>query len=250
MTTPPITHSQRARDALAQARRLRSAALIAVAEGRSTPTEVILHAMTDEGRYLRILTLRELLHAQHGWSGAKATRMLGRIRAILETTDDLTTKTISWLIDPKCGGRRLIAWLDIHAHRTTPWPGFPFTPQPPNWALPPAKIATPVFSSESPEPATTHELPEAAAEPESTGAEASAITDAEPPPKWVDPWEEQERLLKSGKAMPAPVALEAVVAARQSQASDGPDPWAVQEAELLRETLHLPPTGPQTVTSS
>lgn len=127
-SSPPITD---AREALATARRRRAEQLVALAEGRVTPLEVVHAAATEAGRPLRRISLKQLHLTQHGWGERRTSRLLVGLAARLGLhPDQVADKQISWLIDPRAGGRRYLAWLDVqHPKASGPWTGFPYAPQ-------------------------------------------------------------------------------------------------------------------------
>lgn len=120
----------RARAHLDEARLQRSRHLIAITEGDLTALDVVGAACAEEGKPLRRISLRQLLLAQPRVGEQRARRHLSVVAAILGTNEDLGTKSIAWLIDPRSGGRRLLAWLDAQQPRHELWPGFPFAPEP------------------------------------------------------------------------------------------------------------------------
>lgn len=124
---PPI---ESARAALSQARLMRAEYLIALAEGLITVQDVIDAALNDDGRPLRRISLRQLLLSQPGWGERRTTRLLSVLAGRMGSTDRPKDMTIAWLLDPRCGGRRYLAWLDVQqAKNSAPWPGFPFAPR-------------------------------------------------------------------------------------------------------------------------
>ncbi|MHA3723768.1 hypothetical protein ACXR2T_07805 [Leucobacter sp. HY1910] len=125
-----MNHLTEARLAAYQAR---GQQIIAVAEQRLTPQDVI--AAAAEREVLRPITLKRLLGAQPGWGDAKVGRFTAELARICGTEVKPHRLTIGWLIDRRAGGRRLIAYANLwrqeqRAQRPLPWPGFPYTPAP------------------------------------------------------------------------------------------------------------------------
>jgi hypothetical protein len=109
----------------------RARQLIAVTEETKTIHEVIRNAATPHGRPLLRITLRQLLLAQPGWGEQKTTGALNKMaRVIGQPAPTLRKLTIAWLLDPRAGGRRFMAFCDIFSAKSaSPWPGFPFAPK-------------------------------------------------------------------------------------------------------------------------
>lgn len=132
---PPAVSLDVANEARRAARETRAAALLSVRNGEMTPFDVLDWAATEEGRPLMKLSLYQLLIAQEGWGDKKAKDALRRLCEVLEIkVPDTTSLKIGWLLDPRSGGRRYLAWVDVIEIRTKkiqpPWTGFPFTPAP------------------------------------------------------------------------------------------------------------------------
>lgn len=121
-----------ANSARAVAERRRSAALIEVASGEASVADVITAAATEAGRPLLRITLRQLLLAQPGWGTERTAKVLSQTLTVLESQNvPMRRLTIAWLLDPRAGGRRLMAFCDSLSTRTEPpWVGFPFMPKP------------------------------------------------------------------------------------------------------------------------
>src|SRR5690606_5935975 len=108
----------RANAARDQALAERSAALVAVGTGRASIWRVLRAARVNQP--LMRIRLRQLLLAQEGWTPARANAVLRRtIRTAAGTEAEreaLTAKmsrlTVSWLLDQRSRGRRLLAFLD------------------------------------------------------------------------------------------------------------------------------------------
>lgn len=124
---PPI---ENARQALSAARLMRSEYLIALVEGLVTVEDVIEAAMADSGKPLRRISLRQLLLSQPGWGERRTNRLLSVLADRLGAAERPKDMTVAWLIDPRSGGRRYLAWLDVQqAKNSVPWAGFPFAPR-------------------------------------------------------------------------------------------------------------------------
>lgn len=121
---------EQAREALDDARHLRARNLLRVTNGEQRALDVILSAREAGGVALRQIKLRQLLLAQPGVGRQRADAFLSAVASTLETSADLGSKNISWLIDPRSGGRRFLCWLDASTRQTAPWPGFPCAPNP------------------------------------------------------------------------------------------------------------------------
>lgn len=121
-----------ARAALSEARRMRSEYLVAVTTGLLTVRDVVDAAALDSGRPLRRILLRQLHLSQEGWGDARTSRLLSGLGARIDLRDgEVGDWTIAWLLDPRAGGRRYLAWLDVQQEKTVePWTGFPFAPAP------------------------------------------------------------------------------------------------------------------------
>jgi len=118
-----------ARTMISHAHRQRYMYLQALRDEQITIVDVIRAAAAPAGTYLRKIRLHHLLSAA-GWSTTK-TRHAINLLTTITGTDPNTTPTISWLIDPRAGGRRIVAWANIVNADTTPWTGFPYAPPPP-----------------------------------------------------------------------------------------------------------------------
>lgn len=123
--TPPSIEV--AREALSAARRTRAEYLIALTEGLIDISDLLAFAVTEDGAPLRRISLRQLLLSQPGWGERRTARVLSALSDRLGTAERPKDMTIAWLIDPRSGGRRYLAWLDVRqAKSSAPWPGFPF----------------------------------------------------------------------------------------------------------------------------
>lgn len=113
--------------ALSQARRARAEHLLAYAQGLISASDLISAACTREGRSLRRITLKQFLLARPGVGATRTKEHLSRFAERLGIdADGLGAKPLAWLIDPRSGGRRILAWLDVSHERRSPVAGFPF----------------------------------------------------------------------------------------------------------------------------
>lgn len=128
MSGRPSTATARA--ALSEARRQRAEHLVALANGILTPHDVVDAATADSGRALRRISLRQLHLSCEGWGERRTSRLLSDLAARIGLpARDVERETIAWLLDPRAGGRRYLAWLDVQQAKTKgPWAGFPFSP--------------------------------------------------------------------------------------------------------------------------
>jgi hypothetical protein len=127
--TPSLEAANTARTV---ANKKRAQQLIAITEEQLTVHDVIRSAATEVDRSLLRITLRQLLLAQPGWGEQKTTGALKKLASIIgQPAPPLRKLTIAWLLDPRAGGRRFMAFCDTFSTKTSPpWPGFPFTPKP------------------------------------------------------------------------------------------------------------------------
>lgn len=132
---PPATPLPVANKALNAAVKMRAEYLLSITIGDITPLDLIRQAARPDGRPLLTIPLKKILSAQQGWGAKKAENALTEICAVLR--EDLKTDrknghklTVGWLLDPRSGGRRLMAWVDVVEVRPRgnmpPWSGFPF----------------------------------------------------------------------------------------------------------------------------
>ena len=130
MTRPPL---EIANSAALAANRQRAAALLAILDAESPigVTGVICAACTTSGRPLRRITLRQLLLAQPGWGSDRARKVLEQMTDTLGVENvDLRRLTIAWLLDPRAGGTRFMAFCDALRPRAAgSWTGYPFGPK-------------------------------------------------------------------------------------------------------------------------
>lgn len=132
---PPATPLEVANKARTEAREIRALALLRVRNGDMTPLDVLDAAATEVGRPLMKLSIYQLLIAQEGWGDKKAKEAIRRLFEVLEMKpSDPTSLKVGWVLDPRSGGRRFLAWVDVIEIRSRkiqpPWTGFPFTPAP------------------------------------------------------------------------------------------------------------------------
>lgn len=139
MSTRPPQHSfDKVRTAKRTAAAERASALISVTEGWLSIWDVITAAGGADGKHLLRLRLHQLLVAQEGWGPARADRV---IAATVSATSPRAKHTtiegkrgrelrLSWLLDARVGGNRVLALADaMRAPKPAlPWPGFPYTP--------------------------------------------------------------------------------------------------------------------------
>ena len=118
-----------ANSARAHANRVRATALIAVAEGHRTITDVVKAAAGDDEKALLRLTVRQLLLAQPGWGEERTRQVMSKITDIVgQSTSHMT---VAWVLDPRAAGRRFMAFCDaITSNTQPPWPGYPFAKRP------------------------------------------------------------------------------------------------------------------------
>lgn len=126
----PLSHANTAREA---AIRVRAAATLSVARGEMTVWDVLQDAETS--RPHGKITLKQLLLAQEGWGPSRALAALTRTARTVgwdRDTKAVSRLNIDWLLDPRAGGRRILAFADalMPAKDEPPWPGFPYTPEP------------------------------------------------------------------------------------------------------------------------
>lgn len=123
-----------ANSARAASTRARAAKLIAVASSEADIYDVITESTTSRGRALLRITLRQLLLAVPGWGNERAARIINQTLTVLNIRPaQVSTRrlTIAWLIDPRAGGRRFMAFCDsLKDNSSAPWAGFPFMPKP------------------------------------------------------------------------------------------------------------------------
>lgn len=126
--TPPQSVARAARE---QAARVRGRALVDLHSGALTLPELLAAASEPSGVALQRLRLATVLHA----SGIPPRRTATAIRHMLalleEPVGDRTGRiTVSWLLDDRSAGRRLLALQDGLAPRSRPWPGYPWRGRP------------------------------------------------------------------------------------------------------------------------
>lgn len=125
---PPQSSIETARTALVDARRLRAEYLVAVATGLVTVHDVVRASATETGKPLRRISLRQLHLSSEGWGERRTARLMSALAERIGGSETPHDKTIAWLIDPRSGGRRYLAWIDVQRSKNSaPWAGFPFT---------------------------------------------------------------------------------------------------------------------------
>lgn len=118
-----------ANSARAEANLVRAKALIEVAQGHRTITDVVTAAAGDHEKALLRLTVRQLLLAQPGWGEERTRQVISKITDIVGQTPD--HMTVAWILDPRAAGRRFMAFCDaITSNTQPPWPGYPFAKKP------------------------------------------------------------------------------------------------------------------------
>lgn len=125
------------RSASARAGVMRGDWLMNVNSGLATPAELIEHAVTEAGRPLRRIGLRQVIAAQPRVSLIAADADLRRVLVELGGGSfDVRSMTVGWLVDPRSRGRRFAAWMRVTSAPADcpPWSAFP-------WAADPAMCA-------------------------------------------------------------------------------------------------------------
>ncbi|MGL5827739.1 MAG: hypothetical protein ACRCYU_23465 [Nocardioides sp.] len=129
--TSPQPDVVRAREALATARATRAEYLVALAEGLLTPTDVLEAAAREEGKPLRRILVQQLHMSCKGVGPGTTKRLMAELAARVPGCPPAHRVTVAWLLDPRAGGRRFLAWLDIQQPKSAPpWPGFPLAARP------------------------------------------------------------------------------------------------------------------------
>lgn len=133
ITAEPTYGLSTARVTRSKAHRQRYAYLEAVANGEVNAQDVISAACTPRGTYLGRIKLTRLLATQPGWGDKNATAAVRRIIAVIYGSHPSVQPKdldISWLVDPRAGGRRLTAWASCVGDINATWSGFPYAPMP------------------------------------------------------------------------------------------------------------------------
>jgi len=129
-TQPPHVPADRRDTTRRQAQQLRANWLHGVAAGDITPVQLLKFAALDEGRWLRPISLTQLLMARPGKGRGSAESLLNQLRTELRYDGDARL-TIGWLLDARTRGSRYAAWLRVtEVGRRLPWPNWPFAPSP------------------------------------------------------------------------------------------------------------------------
>lgn len=109
----------------AQARRLRSIALLDITQQRRTISDVLEEAVGKQRHPYGAIALAQLLMAQPRFGLARAEQVLDRLAAVLGQDRPYEEETVAWLLDDRTARRRLLAWTElVRAKRTDP--GFPW----------------------------------------------------------------------------------------------------------------------------
>lgn len=117
-------------EARAAAQAMRGEWLAAVREGFTTPAEVIAKAADPGFEPLRAIRLTSLLTAQQGCGEVSAGRIVRILLAVVGVDMKPNRVTVSWLIDRRACGRRLVAFANVVLKDSgPPWEGFPSTPR-------------------------------------------------------------------------------------------------------------------------
>ena len=126
--------------AAAKAKKQRSQYLFRVLVGDLSPMELLAEALIAENHALRSLELSQVFDRPLPGAPADTHRAYVPWRAVrrrlLETLalDPATPNrrlTVSWVHDPRAGGRRWFALCDaLRPRDQRPWPGFPWQPAP------------------------------------------------------------------------------------------------------------------------
>jgi hypothetical protein len=109
-----------------KAQKRRALALVQVATGAATLSDVISQACAPDGGPLLSVRLKALLEARPGAGRAAAFDVMTRLSY---TLGDVCREgaDLAWLLDGRARGR-YVAWLTATGvAATSPWPGFPFT---------------------------------------------------------------------------------------------------------------------------
>lgn len=109
----------------AEARRLRSIALIDIAQERKTISDVLKDAVGEQRHPYRAIALAQLLMAQPRFGVARAEQLLDRLAAILGQDRPDRDETVAWLLDDRTARRRLLAWMELRRAKRTER-GFPW----------------------------------------------------------------------------------------------------------------------------
>lgn len=135
MTQPSggrLADQQTAAAARRSAAGVRAEYLVSVSSGLLSVFDVLDAVVTEEGRPLLKVSIRQLLLSQEGWGAKRTDDTLAMLASF--TDAPVAKMTIGWLTDPRAQGARLIAFADVMSPRRSPvrppWPGFPFARNP------------------------------------------------------------------------------------------------------------------------
>jgi hypothetical protein len=129
---PDITEVNRARHAAARAR---ARFLVEVLEGRLRAVDAPWEACGTGDRRLMRVRLAQLLATTPHWDAGRTNAAVGHLAHVLGlNATQVRGADLGWLADSRSAGRRVLAWLDVFRPRTTPWPGFPYSPVPDRFA--------------------------------------------------------------------------------------------------------------------
>lgn len=195
-----LPSADRAAEGRRRANRTRAEWQIALALGEVTIKDFIEEACSWQGVALRCVSLQSLVTAQAGVGEVRARAFLDEFEARLGHPrarrnagkaaghKPVGKRPVSWLIDPRAGGKRLLAFLDVMDQSPSePWPGFPLA-APPAWMVASRDQVNTVTSgvspvSASPEP-TSPRLRESNPVPASAGnppTQSTPKTQSAPP---------------------------------------------------------------------
>lgn len=119
------------RQALSAARLTRAEQLVAIAKGLLTPQHVVDTARRADWVALRSQSLQQLVVSVPGAGPRRWREVRGRLLGVLGAKVSDKNLTVGWLLDPRAGGRRYLAFIDaMRPRREPPWPGFPWEPKP------------------------------------------------------------------------------------------------------------------------
>lgn len=129
-----LAPAQQAATARRSAAMRRAEYLMSVTDGLLSINDVVNAAAEPGNKALLRITLHQLLLSQPGWGQVRAGTAMDRLLGLLGLrldVDRIRRLPLSWLLDPRAAGTRLLAWLDATTPQMgPPWPGFPFTAAP------------------------------------------------------------------------------------------------------------------------
>jgi hypothetical protein len=118
------------RRALSAARQARAEMLLEISAGRLTPIEFVDMARDASWVALRRESLREVIVSAPFLGARRWREIRDRMLGVLDVEASDKDLTVGWLLDPRAGGRRYLAFIDAMRTREPPWPGFPWEPGP------------------------------------------------------------------------------------------------------------------------